>query len=91
MLLNIIRNNILLNPRPFSVFRHLRQWRGGGDPPGVSKVSVVELSGKKKQRIALGEYSQSVVRFLILGQNFETVLSGQRSNFRKIGNFSTLP
>ena len=33
------------NPRPFSVFRHLRQvvWC---DPPDVSKLSVVELSGK---------------------------------------------
>ena len=29
-----------LNPLPFSVFRHLRQQKGGGegcDPPGVSK------------------------------------------------------
>ena len=34
------------NPRPSSVFRHLPQCRGGGDPPGVSKLSVVELSGK---------------------------------------------
>ena len=38
----------ILNPRPSSVFRHLPQCRGGGwcDPPGVSKLSVVELSRK---------------------------------------------
>ena len=39
-----------INPRPFSVFRHLRQWSGGGGvgatPPGVSKLSVVEISRK---------------------------------------------
>ena len=38
-----------VNPRPFSVFRHLRQWTRGSvrppppPPPGVWKVSVVEL------------------------------------------------
>ena len=43
---------------------------GGGwcDPPlGVSKRSVVELSGKDQQ-IALAEYSRLVVLFLVLGQ-----------------------
>ena len=44
---------------------------GGGEglvrPPGVSKLSVVELSGIN-QRIALDKYSRLVVRFLILGQ-----------------------
>ena len=36
-----------INPSPFSVFRHLRQWRGvGATHPAVSKSSVVELSGK---------------------------------------------
>ena len=59
-----------INPRPDTVFRHLRSDRGGGwcDPPGVSKRSVVELSGKDQQ-IALAEYSRLVVLFLILGQN----------------------
>ena len=61
-----------LNPRPDTVFRHLRSDRGGGgwcDPPphGVSKRSVVELS-RKNQQIALAEYSRLVVLFLILGQ-----------------------
>ena len=44
--------------------------QGGGvdaTPPRVSKLRVVELSGKN-QRIALDEYSRLVVRFLILGQ-----------------------
>ena len=54
-------NNV--NPRPSSVFRHIPQCRGGGaTPPGVSKLSVVELSGTN-QRIALDEYSRLVVRF----------------------------
>ena len=41
---------------------------GGGNPLRVSKVSVVELSGKD-HRIALDEYSRLVVHFLTLGQN----------------------
>ena len=43
---------------------------GGGlvrPPLGVSKRSVVELSGKYQQ-IALAEYSRLVVLFLVLGQ-----------------------
>ena len=36
-------------------------------PLGVSKRSVVELSGKDQQ-IALAEYSRLVVLFLVLGQ-----------------------
>ena len=51
---------VRLNPHPCSVFRHLRQCRGGGGGATahicVSKLSVVELSGKN-QRIALDEYS----------------------------------
>ena len=58
-----------VNPRPDTVFLHLRSDRGGWcDPPlGVSKRRVVELSGKNQQ-IALGEYSRLVVLFLVLGQ-----------------------
>ena len=58
------------NPRPDTVFRHLRSDRGGGvgaTPLGVSKRSVVELSGKDQQ-IALAEYSRLVVLFLVPGQ-----------------------
>ena len=60
----------VLNPRPDTVFRHLRSDRGGWcDTPllGVSKRRVVELSGKDRQ-IALAEYSRLVVLFLVLGQ-----------------------
>ena len=41
--------------------------QGGCNPPRVSKLSVVELSGKN-HRIARVEYSRLVVRFFILGQ-----------------------
>ena len=53
-----------VNPRPDTVFRHLRSDRGSATPPplGVSKRSVVELSGKDQQ-IALAEYSRLVVLF----------------------------
>ena len=53
------------NPRPDTVFRQLRTDRGGGvgaTPLGVSKRSVVVLSGKDQQ-IALAEYSRLVVLF----------------------------
>ena len=59
-----------INPRPDTVFRHLRSGQGGGlvrPPLGVSKRSVVELS-VKDQQIALAEYSRLVVLFLALGQ-----------------------
>ena len=64
--------NLLLsffNPRPDTVFRHLRSDRGGlvRPPLGVSKRSVVELSGKDQQ-IALAEYSRLVVLVLVLSQ-----------------------
>ena len=57
-----------LNPRPFFfAFRHLRQWRGvgtkvGATPPNVSRLSFVEIIGKK-QRISHDEYSRLVVFF----------------------------
>ena len=58
-----------LNPRPDTVFRHLRSDRGGGGatPLGVSKQSVIELRGKDQQ-IALGGNSLLVVLVLVLGQ-----------------------
>ena len=76
MLMRDINNRLCvlseLNPRPWSVFRHLRQCRGGRcnhhhHPLRVSKLSVVELSGKI-QWIALDEFSRLVVRFWNLGQ-----------------------
>ena len=59
-----------LNPRPDTVFRHLRSDRGGGvvrPPLGISKRSVVELSGTDQQ-IALAEYPRLVVLFLVPDQ-----------------------
>ena len=51
-----------INPRRHSPFRHPRRHKGAVRPPGFSKLSVVELSGKDCQ-IALDEYSRLVVRF----------------------------
>ena len=62
---------VYLNPRPFSVFRHLRQWRGGGgwyDPPGDRPLVVIELRGKK-QSTRLDEISRLHILFLVLGQH----------------------
>ena len=59
---------------------------GWCDAPGVSKLSVVELSGK--QLIALDEYSRSVVRILILGQKFDPVLVVKGQIFAKSAFFS---
>ena len=58
-----------LNPRPDTVFRHLRSDKGVRPPPPLAfpKRSVVELS-RKDQQISLAEYSRLVVLFLVLGQ-----------------------
>ena len=56
------------NPRPDTVFRHLRSDKGVRSPLGVSKRSIVELSGKDQQ-IALAEYSRLVVLLLVLDQH----------------------
>ena len=62
---------------------------GGGDPPRVSKVSVVELSGKKtadcsRRVLVIG------ISFFDPSSTFDPVMRGQRPNFRKIDNFSNL-
>ena len=81
-------SDFALNPRPDTVFRHLRPDRGGGGvvrpPLGVSKRSVVELCGKV-QRIALAEYSRLVVLFLAVG-HYLTQLWQVRSQF--FGNYN---
>ena len=64
--MSIRRAKWCINPRPDTVFRHLRSDRAT-PPLGVSKQSVVELSGKDQQ-ITLAEYSRLVVLFLVLGQ-----------------------
>ena len=53
--------------RCFATFGRTGGGRGWCDPLGVSKRSVVELSGKDQQ-IALAEYSLLVVLFFIPGQ-----------------------
>ena len=60
---------IHLNPRPYSVFCHLRPCRGGGgwcDPPGDRPLMVVELCGKN-QSMRLDEISRLHILFLVLG------------------------
>ena len=52
-------------PRPHTADFITRTCRGGGGgirPPRFSKLKVVELNEKKKQRIGLDEYSRLVVR-----------------------------
>ena len=66
-ILSVNRFQIL---RPYSVFCHLRRYRGRGlvrPPFGVSKRSVVDLRGNDQQ-IVLAEYSRLVVLCLVLGQ-----------------------
>ena len=67
---------LFVNPRPFSVFRHLRQWRGGGgggyDPPGDWPLIVVELRGKE-QLMRLDEISLLHILFLVLGQHLTSL------------------
>ena len=59
-----------INPRPFSVFRHLRQWRGAGTtpPPGDRPLMIVELR-RKNQSTRLDEISRLHILFLVLGQH----------------------
>ena len=72
-----------LNPRPDTLFRHLRSSWCDPSPLGVSKQSVVELSGKDQQ-IALAEYSRLVVLLLVLGQYLTQLLQVKGQIF---GNF----
>ena len=62
---------------------------GGGrdDPPRISKLRVVELSQKKKTS---GLLSTSSGVFFGHRSIFDPVMTGERSNFRKIDNFSNL-
>ena len=68
----------------------LARWGVGGrcDPPGVSTLSVVALC-KKDQSIALDDYSRFVV-YIDPRSIFDLVMTGQRSIFGKIDDFSTL-
>ena len=82
---------MLLNPRPFSVFRHLRQWRGGGvgttpPPPGDRPLMVVELRGKN-QSTRLDEISRLHVLFLVLGQHLTKLGQVKGQIFAKTDTF----
>ena len=61
---NMPPSSARVNPRPGRAFSITCPGRGGGegDPPGVSKLSVVALR-EKHQTIALDEYSRLVVYF----------------------------
>ena len=77
-------------PRPGRPFFITRPGRGGDrcDPPGVSKLSVVALRGKKidcsRRELAIGG------TFSDPRSTFDLVMAGQRSIFGEIDVFSTL-
>ena len=82
---------LAINPRPFSVFRHLRQWRGGGGttPPGDRPLMVVELRGKKPVDASRQDLAIAYIVFNPRS-TFDLVKSGQRSNFRENRHFWNL-
>ena len=57
-------------------------------PLGVSKRSVVELSGKDQQMLSLS--TRDWWYYFGPRSIFDPVMAGQRSNFRKFYDFSTL-
>ena len=68
------------NPRPYPVFRHLRQWSRGAILPGDRLLMVVELRGKQSMRL------DEISRFHICfgpRATFDLVRLGQRSHFRE--------
>ena len=88
----LISSSKPVNARPCTLIFMTRTCGGGGGyatPQRVSKLRVVELSGKNQQ-IVHAECSQLVVRFFRPRSIFDLVMRGQRSNFRKIDNFSFL-
>ena len=80
-----------VNPRPYSVFCHLRPCRGGGGvgatpPPGDRPLMVVEIRGKK----TVDEPRRDLaIAHIVFGPRliFDLVRSGQRSNFRENWHF----
>ena len=79
----------LINPRPFSLFWHLRQWKGRGG--GATPHEFLQT----KCRRALKKTANCSSRVLAIGNAFFNpgpifypVMRGQRSNFSEIGNFS---
>ena len=81
-----------INPRPDTVFRHLRSDRGGGGlvrPPWLFQTKRRRASRKRpadcsRRLLAIGG--------IIFGPRsiFDQLMAGQRSNFRKFYDFSNL-
>ena len=61
--------------------------KGGGDPPGVSKLSIVvhieKTADCSRQVLAIGS------AFFDNRSKIDPFLGGKTSNFREIGKFST--
>ena len=70
-----------VNPLPFSVFRHLRQWRGY-DPPGDRPLMVAELREKKTVDASRRDLAIAYIVFSPRS-TFDLFRSGQRSYFRE--------
>ena len=78
------RSSETINPRPFFVFRHLRQWRGVGKtppPPGDRPLMVVELRGKNSRPVSMR--SRDCTYFYSPRSTFDLVRSDQMPNFRE--------
>ena len=75
----------LARTRHFAILDGTRG-EGATPPLGVSKLSVVELSGKDR-RIALDEYSRLVARFWTLGQNLAQLTEVKCQYFGKSALF----
>ena len=74
----------ILNPRPFSVFRQLHQWRGevGTTTPRVSKLSVVELSAQKNSDCSRRVLAMAGA-FFMLGEYMTQLLEVKRQIIAK--------
>ena len=76
------------NPRPFSVFRHLRQWRGGGmvRPPWRSAPDGRRASRKKT--VDASRWNLAIAHIVFSPRStFDLVRSGQRSILREKWHF----
>ena len=92
--LSIIKSrrwDVSFNPRLFSVFRHLRQWRGGGwyNPPWRSAPHGRRAS--RKIPVDASRWDLAIAHIVFSPRStFDLVRSGQRSNFRENWHFSDL-
>ena len=81
----------MLNPRPDTVFRHLRPDRGGLARPPPWRFQTKRGRASRKRP---ADCSRRVIAIggIIFGPRsiFDPVMAGQRSNFRKLYDSSTL-